>query len=80
MKTLAKDIEAYKGMQSELESKYTSKWVLLFDAKLISVHDNFEKAAEEAVALYGAGPYLIRQVGAPTIVLPASVMYVVANA
>ena len=80
IKTLSKDIEAYKAMQNDLESKYMSKWVLLFDEKLISVHNNFEKAAEEAVSLYGAGPYLIRQVGAPPVVLPASVMYVIANA
>lgn len=80
MKNLAKDIEAYKRMQGELESKYTAKWVLIYDEKLISVYDTFEMAAEKAVSLYGEGPYLIRQVGAPPVILPASVMYVVGHA
>ncbi|MBL7864481.1 MAG: hypothetical protein JNK10_06380 [Cyclobacteriaceae bacterium] len=80
MKTLEKDIDAYKKMQAELESKYTSKWVLICDEKLVSVFDTFEQAAEKAVSLYGAGPYLIRQVGAPPFVLPASVMFVVGHA
>ena len=41
----------------------------------IGVYDAFETAAKEAVGHFGRGPYLIRQVGAPPVVLPASVMY-----
>lgn len=80
MSDLTKDIEAYQKMLADLESKYTGKWVLIFDQKLIAVFDSFEKAAEDAVRLFGKGPYLIRQVGAHPVVLPASVMYVVNRA
>jgi len=75
MPDLTKEIAAYNEMQQELEAKYTGKWVLIHNQKLVSAFDSFEKAAEEAVRLFGAGPYLIRQVGAPPIVLPASVLY-----
>jgi hypothetical protein len=75
MSDLTKDIEAYQTMQADLESNHTGKWVLIYDQKLAGIYDSFQKAAEEAVRLFGKGPYLIRQVGAPPLVLPASVMY-----
>ena len=75
MSDLKKDIEAYDNMRVKLESEQHGKWVLFHDEQLISTFDTFEKAAEEAVRLFGKGPYLIRQVGAPAIVLPASVAY-----
>jgi hypothetical protein len=69
------EIAAYAKMQAELEAKHTGKWVLFYGGSLISIHDSFETAAEEAVRCFGRGPYLIRQVGAPPITLPASVMF-----
>ena len=41
----------------------------------VKVFDDFEATAEEAVRRFGRGPYLIRQVAAPPVTLPASVMY-----
>ncbi len=72
---LDQEIELYNGMKSELETHHMGKWVLIHDLKLISIHDSFESAAEDAVKKFGRGPYLLRQVGAPPVVLPASVMY-----
>lgn len=69
------DIAAYNVMRQELETNHTGKWVLFHDRILVSMHDSFEAAAEEAVRKFGRGPYLIRQIGAPPVVLPASVMY-----
>ena len=69
------EIAAYEEMRQELEAKHTGKWVLFQNRKLISFFDSFEAAAGEAVRLFGRGPYLICQVGAPPVVLPASVMY-----
>ncbi|MGA2658445.1 MAG: hypothetical protein ABSH34_13145 [Verrucomicrobiota bacterium] len=69
------DISAYEAMKQELEAKHTGKWVLLHDRKLISLYDSFAVAAEDAVRRFGRGPYLIRNVGAPPVVMPASVMY-----
>lgn len=75
MADVDKEIAAYGNMQAELESKHTGKWVLIKDAALIGVYDSFEATAEDAVKRFGRGPYLIRQVGAPPITLPASVMF-----
>jgi hypothetical protein len=69
------EIAAYEKMQPELEEKHMGKWVLLHEGKLISVYDSFDDAANDAVARFGRGPYLIRQVGAPAITLPASVLF-----
>lgn len=69
------DISAYEKQRQELEQKHMGKWVLFHDQKLVAIHDSFEAAADEAVRLFGRGPYLIRQIGAPPVILPASVMY-----
>lgn len=75
MAELDQEIEAYNGMSAELEAHHMGKWVLVHDLHLVNIYDSFEAAAEEAVRLFGRGPYLIRQVGAPPVTLPASVMY-----
>ena len=69
------EIAAYSEMQAELESKHMGKWVLFSKGKLVSVYSSFDDAANDAVAKFGRGPYLIRQVGAPAVTLPASVMF-----
>jgi hypothetical protein len=69
------EIEAYEAMRAELESHHTGKWVLVKDRKLVALYGSFEMAAEDAVKRFGRGPYLIRQVGAPPVTLPASLMY-----
>lgn len=75
MDSLAKDIEAYEGMREKLEAEHVGKWVLIQSQKLIGLYLSFEAAAEDAVRRFGAGPYLIRQIGTPPITLSASVMY-----
>jgi hypothetical protein len=72
---LNSEIEAYETMREDLESKHTGKWVLVKDQKLVNLYDSFEAAAQDAVRLFGRGPYLMRQVGAPPVTLPASLMY-----
>jgi hypothetical protein len=74
------DMAAYDMMRQVLETNHTGKWVLFHERSLVSMHSGFESAAEEAVRKFGRGPYLIRQIGAPPIVLPASVMYPLLNA
>lgn len=75
MADVQNDIAAYAKMQQELEAKHMGKWVLFHDLSLIGVYESFEEAAKDAVARFGRGPYLIRQVGAASVTLPASVMY-----
>lgn len=75
MPAIDTELAAYEGMRTQLESEHMGKWVLLKNHELIGVYDAFEAAAEAAVEKFGRGPYLIRQVGAPPVTLPASVMY-----
>ena len=76
MAELTQEIAAFTKMQDALEKKHLGKWVIFHDEKFVGAYNAFEEAAEKAVADFGAGPYLIRQVGAPPVRLPASVMYV----
>lgn len=69
------NIAVYDKLHAELESKYMGQWVLIHNEALINVYDSFEAAAADAVKQFGRGPYLIRQVGAKPMVLPASVAF-----
>lgn len=73
--TIEDDIGAYEAMRGDLESRLTGRWVLFHAKVLIGDYPSFEAAADDAVARFGRGPYLIRQVGAPPMVLPASVLF-----
>ena len=75
MTTLKKEIAAYETMRGDLEMEQLGKWVVVHDEKLAGTYDSFQKAAEDAVRQFGRGPYLIRQIGAPPLTLPASVLY-----
>jgi hypothetical protein len=69
------DIAAYDKMRPELEEKHMGKWVLFHNEILVDNYESFDSAAQDAVKRFGRGPYLIRQVGANSISLPASVMF-----
>ncbi len=75
MAVITQDIAAYEKQRDELEAKHLGKWVVFHDETLIGIFDELEDAAVEAARLYGRGPYLIRQIGAPPLRLPASVLY-----
>jgi hypothetical protein len=76
MADLNREIEAYEGQKIKLEKQHFGKWVVVHDCQVAGVYADMESAAEDAVKKFGKGPYLLRQIGAPPIVLPASVMYV----
>ena len=69
------EIEAYDKMRDQLEKEHMGKWVLFHNQQLVGVFGDSSAAAEEAVRKFGRGPYLIRQVGAPSVTLPASVLF-----
>ena len=74
-KALQVEIAAYQQQAAQLEASHLGKWVVFKGTALIAVYDTFEAAAEDAVERFGRGPFLIRQVGAPPIVMPISVAY-----
>lgn len=75
MQDIDKELAAYETLRSELEAHHMGEWIVMRDGKLIGTYGSFENAASDAVSRFGRGPYLIRQVGAPPVTLPASVMY-----
>ncbi len=75
MATLSNEIAAYERMRNDLEVDHLGEWVVVRDEKLVGTYESLEKAADDAVQRFGRGPYLIRRIGAPPLVLPASVKY-----
>ena len=75
MADVMENIAAYEAMRSDLEAGHPGDSVLVHDRQLIGTYPTFNDAAQEAVARFGRGPYLIREIGAPRVRLPASVMY-----
>lgn len=75
MAALDVELGAYQQQANRLEAAYAGKWVVFKASALVGIHDTFEQAAADAVGRFGRGPYLIRQVGAPPIVIPVSVAY-----
>ena len=67
---------AFEAMREELEQHHAGKFVVIFTDELEGTFDTFDAAAQFAVKKFGRGPYLIRQVGAPSnMSMPASVAY-----
>lgn len=80
MGELDEEIRTFQARRAELEKHHNGKWVVVSGSEFVGAYDSFDTAAAEAVRRFGRGPYLIRQVGAPDEVLPASVMYHPINA
>lgn len=75
MEDIDTEIAAYETMRADLELRHMGEWIVMREGKLVGTYASFENAASDAVSRFGRGPYLIRQIGAPPITLPASVMY-----
>lgn len=72
---LENEIRAYEARKPELEKHHFGKWVVFHGEEFVGAFDTLDNAAAEAIQRFGRGPYLIRQVGAPPMTLPASVLY-----
>ena len=71
---LDRQIAAYEACRDEMERDHLGEWVVFHDEQCAGIYATFEDAAEDAIARFGAGPYLIREVGASRVVrLPASI-------
>ena len=73
---LQRNIEAFDAKIRWLEKHHSAKWVIFQDGSFVDAFDTFDTAAREAIGKFGAGPYLIRQVGGRrSMRVPASVAY-----
>jgi len=73
--SLMKEIEAYENMRNALETDHLGEWAVVHDRELAGIYESFDAAAADAVARFGRGPYLIREIGEGAVSLPASVLY-----
>ena len=73
--SLTQEIEAYENMRNALETDHLGEWVVVHDRELAGIFESFDAAATDAVARFGRGPYLIREIGEVAVSLPASVLY-----
>lgn len=80
MTALSKEIAAYDRMKSELEVGHGGEWAVFQAGRLVGVFPEFETAASEAVERFGAGPYLIRQIGVEKIQLSSAMIFTPAHA
>lgn len=75
MPSIDEEISAYDRIREDLEAHHMGEWIVMRDGKIVGTYSSFEVAASEAVSKFGRGPYLIRQIGAPPMIMPAAVMY-----
>lgn len=76
MSILEADIAAFERMRSELEAGHLREWVVFRDGRFVDAYPDYEAAASAAVDRFDEGPYLIRQVGAPSqIQLPGGMVF-----
>lgn len=69
------EIDAYERMRARLEADFFGKWIVVHGGEFIDAFSRFEEAADDAIARFGQGPYLIRQVGEKPLELPPSLLY-----
>ena len=68
---LSRQITAYDAKyRSTLETDHRGKWAVVYNEELVGIYDSFQEAAEDAVAQFGRGPYLIREIGSGPVTLP----------
>lgn len=68
MTNLTREIESFERMRPELERQHSQKWAVFHEGALVDVYDDFQTAAAESEERFETGPYLIRQIGAPTAI------------
>ena len=72
-RVLDREYAVYNGMKRQLEDEHHLEWVVIHKDEFVGTFKDFEDAAEVAIRRFGRGPYLIKRIGAPPMVLPASI-------
>ena len=68
------EIATYEGMQEQLEANHKGEWAVIHGEELVGIYPDFQVAAKTAVKRFGRGPYLIREIGAPPIIIPSYIL------
>ena len=70
MGVLDAEVALYETLRADLEQGHKGKWALIHRDEFVGGFATFEEAGRVAVRRFGRGPYLIREVGAPPLMLP----------
>ena len=68
------EIATYNRMQEDLEANHKGEWAVIHGEELIGTYTDFQEAAKTSVKLFGRGPCLVREIGAPPLVLPPYIL------
>ena len=73
--TMSQNIAAYEKVRGALETDHWGEFAVFYDGEMKGAFQEFPEAMAFAAEQWGRGPYLIRQVGRPPLVMPASVQF-----
>ena len=74
-KVLERELATFDKERKHLEREHSGKFVLIHGDKVVGTYDDFDKAADEGIRLFGREPFLIRQVGGKPVEIPAALLY-----
>ena len=72
---LATETALCEQQREEFEKDHLWEWVVIHEDKIIGFYKEFQEAAQMAVAKFGRGPFLIKEVGRSAPPLPSSLLY-----
>lgn len=74
---LDREVARFKAIPPEELAANAGRWVVIVGDEVTGFFESFSHAAGHAARRFGRGPYLIREIGAVEVVLPASVVYAI---
>ena len=74
MERLERENATYERLRDTLEAEHYSEWAVIHRETYVGAFPTFEEAVREAARRFGRGPYLIREIGAPPLRFPDSVL------
>ena len=74
--TLVVEIRTYENEQAAFEQHHYGKFVVIHDTNILGFFDDFDRAAREAHKTLGAHPFLIRRIGASTVIDPGTALHI----
>lgn len=74
MELLEREIATYERLRDSLEAEHHSKWAVIHGETYVGAYSTFDEAVREAARRFGRGPYLIREIGAPPIRIPGTIL------
>ena len=66
MSVLSADIASFEKIRGDLEARHRLAWVVFHEGELVAIYPDYEAAASDAIERFDTGPFLIRQIGAPS--------------